>query len=120
MRRVYQLLNDLVKAYKPTAQKEVKEIEDMARKLEGKDFKLAPWDLGFYAHKLKLKRYNIDAEMLRPYFELSKVIEGVFGLANRLYGITFKENKEIPVYHPDVKASMPTSIRVRVSRVAPG
>ena len=104
VRRVYQLLNDLVKAYKPTAQKEVKEIEDMARKLEGKDFKLAPWDLGFYAHKLKLKRYNIDAEMLRPYFELSKVIEGVFGLANRLYGITFKENKEIPVYHPDVKA----------------
>ena len=104
VRSVYKLLNDLVKAYKPTAQKEVKEIEEMARKLEGKDFKLEPWDLGFYAHKLKLKRYNIDAEMLRPYFELSKVIEGVFGLANRLYGITFKENKEIPVYHPDVKA----------------
>ena len=104
VRRVYQLLNELVKAYKPTAKKEVKEIADMARKLEGKDFKLEPWDLSFYAHKLKLKRYNIDAEMLRPYFELSKVIEGVFGLANRLYGITFQENKEIPVYHPDVKA----------------
>ena len=104
VRSVYKLLNDLVKAYKPTAIKEVKEIEEMARKLEGKDFQLEPWDLSFYAHKLKLKRYNIDAEMLRPYFELSKVIDGVFGLANRLYGITFKENPAIPVYHPDVKA----------------
>ena len=51
-----------------------------------------------------MKKYNIDQEMLRPYFELSKVISGVFGLANKLYGITFKENKDIPVYHPDVKA----------------
>jgi peptidyl-dipeptidase Dcp len=51
-----------------------------------------------------MKKYNLDQEMLRPYFELSKVISGVFGLANRLYGITFKENKDIPVYHPDVKA----------------
>ena len=100
VRRVYQLLNELVKAYKPTAKKEVKEIADMARKLEGKDFKLEPWDLSFYAHKLKLKRYNIDAEMLRPYFELSKVIEGVFGLANRLYGITFQENY-LAVFYAD-------------------
>jgi len=66
--------------------------------------KFEPWDFSFYSHKLQLKKYNIDAEMLRPYFELSKVIDGVFGLANRLYGITFKENKDIPVYHPDVKA----------------
>ncbi len=65
---------------------------------------LEPWDLGFYSHKLKLKKYNIDAEMLRPYFQLERVIDGVFGLATRLYGITFKENKDIPVYHPDVKA----------------
>ena len=104
VRNVYKLLNDLIKAYKPTAIKEYEAIEKMARKLEGKDFKLEPWDIGFYAHKLKLEKYNIDAEMLRPYFELSKVIDGVFGLANRLYGITFKENKDIPVYHPDVKA----------------
>ena len=104
VRNVYKLLNDLITAYKPTAQKEVRAIEKMAQKLEGKDFKLEPWDFGFYAHKLQLEKYNIDAEMLRPYFELSKVIEGVFGLANRLYGITFKENKAIPVYHPDVKA----------------
>ena len=104
VRNVYKLFNDLIKAYKPTAQKEVAAIEMMARQLEGKDFKLEPWDFGFYSHKLQLQKFNIDAEMLRPYFELSKVIDGVFGLANRLYGITFKENKDIPVYHPDVKA----------------
>ncbi len=104
VRNVYKLLNDLIVAYKPIAKKEVAAIEKMAKKLEGRDFKLEPWDLGYYSHKLKLEKFNIDAEMLRPYFELSKVIGGVFGLANRLYGITFKENKDIPVYHPDVKA----------------
>ncbi len=104
VRQVYKLLNELIAAYKPTAKKEIAAIEKLARKTEGKDFKLEPWDLGFYSHKLQLQKYNIDAEMLRPYFELSKVIDGVFGLANRLYGITFKENKDIPVYHPDVKA----------------
>ena len=95
VRSVYRLLNQLVDAYKPAA---IKELEEMG----GKD--LEPWDIAFYSHKLKLKKYNIDAEMLRPYFQLEKVIDGVFGLANRLYGITFKENKDIPVYHPDVKA----------------
>jgi len=104
VRNVYKLLNDLIVAYKPTAVKEVAAIEQMAKKTEGKDFKLEPWDFGFYSHKLQLQKYNIDAEMLRPYFELSKVIDGVFGLANRLYGITFKPNDDIPVYHPDVKA----------------
>jgi peptidyl-dipeptidase Dcp len=104
VRSVYKLLNELISAYKPTAIKEIEAIEKMARKMEGKDFQLQPWDFSFYSHKLQLAKYNIDAEMLRPYFELSKVIDGVFGLANRLYGITFKENKDIPVYHPDVKA----------------
>jgi len=104
VKNVYRLLDDLIDAYKPTALKEYAEIEKFAQKSEGKDFKMEAWDQGFYSHKLQLKKYNIDAEMLRPYFELSKVIDGVFGLANRLYGITFKENKEIPVYHPDVKA----------------
>ena len=104
VRNVYKLLNDLIVAYKPTAIKEVAAIENVARKSEGKHFELKPWDFGFYSHKLQLQKYNLDAEMLRPYFELSKVIDGVFGLANRLYGITFKENKAIPVYHPDVKA----------------
>ena len=104
VRNVYKLLNDLIVAYKPTALKEMAAIEKMAKKTAGRDFKLEPWDIGFYSHKLQLAKYNLDAEMLRPYFELSKVIDGVFGLANRLYGITFKENKDIPVYHPDVKA----------------
>ncbi len=101
---VYKLLDDLIDAYKPTAVEENKEVSAMARKLEGDDFQVYPWDFGYYSHKLQMERYNLDAEMLRPYFQLDKVIEGVFGLANRLYGITFKENKEIPVYHPDVKA----------------
>ena len=104
VRNVYKLLNDLIVAYKPTALREVAAIEKLAKKTEGKDFKLELWDFSFYSHKLQLEKYNLDAEMLRPYFELSKVINGVFGLANRLYGITFKENKDIPVYHPDVKA----------------
>ena len=101
---VYKLLNDLIDAYKPTAIKEVKEIEELAKEMEGNDFEMQPWDFSFYSHKLQMKKFNLDAEMLRPYFQLDKVIEGVFGLANKLYGITFKENKEIPVYHPNVKA----------------
>lgn len=104
VQHVYKLLNDLIDAYKPTAMQEVKAIEEMAKKLEGNDFTLRPWDFGYYAHKLQMERYNLDAEMLRPYFQLDKVINGVFGLANRLYGITFKERNDIPVYHPDVKA----------------
>ena len=103
VRHVYRLLDDLVDAYKPTAVKEQEELKKMFKK-DNSQLKMQPWDAGFYTHKLQMKKYNLDAEMLRPYFELSKVIDGVFGLANRLYGITFKENKDIPVYHPDVKA----------------
>ena len=101
---VYKLLNDLISAYMPTAKAEVQDIEKKAKEMEGNDFIMEPWDFSYYSHKLQLERFNLDAEMLRPYFELSKVIEGVFGLANKLYGITFKENKDIPVYHEDVKA----------------
>ena len=101
---VYKLLDDLIEAYKPTAIEEVKAIEREAKDAEGDGFELEPWDFGFYSHKLQMREFNLDAEMLRPYFELSKVIDGVFGLATRLYGITFKENKDIQVYHPDVKA----------------
>ena len=103
-RNVYRLLDQLIDAYRPTALKEVADIEKMARKTEGQSFVMQPWDFSYYSHKLQLKRFNLDSEMLRPYFELSRVIDGVFGLANRLYGITFKENTDIPVYHPDVKA----------------
>ena len=104
VRNVYRLLDQLIEAYKPAAVKEIDEIEKLARRMEGKDFKMEPWDMSFYSHKLQLKKFNIDSEMLRPYFELSRVIQGVFGLATRLYGITFKENAALPVYHPDVKA----------------
>ena len=104
VRNVYRLLDQLIDAYKPAAVKEIDEIEKLARRMEGKDFKMEPWDMSFYSHKLQLKKFNIDSEMLRPYFELSRVIQGVFGLATRLYGITFKENAALPVYHPDVKA----------------
>ena len=101
---VYHLLDQLLDAYMPTAHKEVQEIEDMAHRLEGENFELQPWDFSYYGHKLKKERYDIDAEMLRPYLQLARVKEGVFGLATRLYGITFRENKDIPVYHPDVQA----------------
>ena len=101
---VYNLLNQLLDAYLPTAQKEVEEIAALARETEGNDFQLMPWDFSYYAEKLKNKKFDFDEEELRPYFELSRVKAGVFGLATRLYGITFHENKEIPVYHPDVDA----------------
>lgn len=101
---VYKLLDDLIEAYKPTAVAEKEELKQMAKRMNGENFKLMPWDGAFYSHKLQLEKYNVDAEIVRPYFELSKVIKGVFGLATRLYGITFHENKDIPVYHPDVKA----------------
>ncbi len=92
---VYQLFNNLLEAYTPTAIEEVKEVEEIAKEDLG-DQEMMPWDFGYYSHKLQMKKYNLDSEMLRPYFQLDKVIDGVFGLANRL--------KDIAVYHPDVKA----------------
>lgn len=101
---VYKLLNELLDAYAPTAHQEVEEVQQLARELEGEDFELMPWDWAYYSEKLKEKKFNLNEEELRPYFELKNVIQGVFGLATRLYGITFEENPAIPVYHPDVKA----------------
>ena len=101
---VYQLLNQLLEAYTPTALKEVAEVQALAKEQEGEDFQLMPWDWAYYSRILKEKKFNLDEESLRPYFELNRVIEGVFDLATRLYGITFQENKDIPVYHADVKA----------------
>ena len=101
---VYDLLHRLIAEYKAPAQQEVAAIQQLAKKMEGEDFVMQPWDFSFYAHKLQVERFNLDQEMLRPYLELSKVKEGVFGLASRLYGITFKENPDIPKYHPDVTA----------------
>lgn len=104
VKNVYKLFDDLIEAYKPAAVKEREDVTALAQKLNGPDFKMRPWDMAFYSHKLQMERFNIDSEMLRPYFELSKVIRGVFGLAGTLYGISFVENPEIQVYHPDVKA----------------
>ena len=103
VKNVYNLLDNLIDAYKPTAIKEYNELCEMATKQEGDDFKMMPWDTAYYAHQLKLAKYNLDPEVLRPYFEVNNVIKGVFGLATRLYGFTFKENKDLPVYHSDVK-----------------
>ncbi len=99
---VFNLLHELLEKYRPVAEKEVKAIEELAHETEGADFKLMPWDFAFYSDKLKLKLFNINKEILRPYFQVDKVIEGVFALATKLYGIAFKENREIPVFNPDV------------------
>jgi len=101
---VYKLLNELLDAYTPTALQEVEEVKRLAKELEGEDFELMPWDWAYYSEKLKEKKFNLNEEELRPYLELNNVIQGVFGLATRLYGITFQENPAIPVYHPEVKA----------------
>ena len=101
---VTDLMDKLLEAYRPVAEKEVEEIEQLARDKEGEDFVLQPWDFSHYGYLLKMQRYNIDSEMLRPYLQLEKVQEGVFGLATRLYGITFERATDIPVYHPDVVA----------------
>lgn len=102
--RVYDLLNQLVEAYHQPALEEVEQVEALARQSKGEDFQLEPWDFAYYANRLKKQRYDIDANMLRPYLPLNAVIDGVFGLATRLYGITFLPAPEVTVYHPDVKA----------------
>ncbi len=100
---VYSMLNHLIEAYMPTARKEVEETQALARQLEGDDFDFQPWDWAYYTEKLKKQKYAFNEEELRPYFELSAVIKGVFGLATRLYGITFRPCTDIPVFHADVK-----------------
>ena len=111
--KVYNLLNSLIDAYMPTAKKEVGEVESLfyqENHLNPDELatddprRFMPWDFSYYANKLKESKFNINSEMLRPYFELSKVKQGVFGLATRLYGITFRKNPDVPVYHPDVEA----------------
>lgn len=107
--RVNAFIDDLCKHYKEAALKDMESVEQMKRETMGAGCgqdaaTLNPWDYGHYSHLLKLRDYHIDAEKLRPYFPLERVITGVFGLATRLYGISFKEAPGIPVYHPDVKA----------------
>lgn len=101
---VYELLDDLITHYLPKAREDVAEVEAKAQALEGADFRLMPWDFAYYSQKLKQELYDFDPDALRPYFELNRVKEGIFGLATRLYGITFEEDRQIPVYHGDVSA----------------
>ncbi len=101
--KVNQFLNQLVEASLPAARQELREVEDFARSI-GFTGKLERWDWSYYSEKLKNARYSYNEEELKPYFQLEKVIDGVFLLANKLYGLTFKPNGNIPVYHPDVKA----------------
>ncbi|MBQ7635332.1 MAG: M3 family metallopeptidase [Bacteroidaceae bacterium] len=101
---VYGLLNSLIEGYRPAAETELADIRDKARRMEGEGFELKPWDFAYYSRELKQERFDLDPEMLRPYFELSRVKQGVFGLAQRLYGIRLQRNEKIPVYHPDVEA----------------
>ncbi len=100
---VYQLLNDLLTAYRPTADAEYKEVQDFAYQ-NGAYFNVQAWDWAYYSEKLRAKKFDLDDEMLKPYFELNNVQKGIFWLANKLYGLNFKENKKIQVYHPEVTA----------------
>ena len=102
--RVNDLIEKLYAAYMPVAKAEQEELSRMAQETKGSNFTLMPWDWGYYSHKLQLRKHNIDSEMLRPYFQLQKVKEGIFGLATKLYGITFRLQPDIEVYHPDVEA----------------
>ena len=100
---VFSMLGKLTWSYLPAARKEMTEIEDYARQCEGEDFDFQRWDFAYYSEKLKEKKYDLNDEMIRPYFELNQAIYGAFYLATRLYGITFKQNHDIPVFNPDVK-----------------
>ena len=102
-KNVYNLLDQLRDAYLPVMDKELKTLTEFASKLEGKNMKLEAWDYSYYSNKLKDSLYNFNDEMLRPYFELNNVINGVFGLATRLYGLHFTQNYDAQVLTPDVK-----------------
>ena len=101
---VYAFLKNLIKAYSPKADAETKAIEDFARKTQGADFKLQPYDRFYYSAKMKKELLDISEDEVKPYFNVDSVlINGVFYAANRAYGLTFKERKDIPTYHPDMK-----------------
>jgi peptidyl-dipeptidase Dcp len=101
--KVYDLLDKLLTAYKPEAEKEYTEVQNYADK-HGAYFKIQPWDWSFYSEKYKDEKYAVNDEMLKPYFELESVKKGVFGLATRLYGIKFTKNPAIQVYNHEVEA----------------
>lgn len=101
---VYAFLKNLIAQYKPAADAETKAIEEFARKTEGPDFKLEPYDRFYYSAKMKSQMLNINDDEVKSYFNVDSVlINGVFYAANRAYGLTFKQRTDIPTYHPDMK-----------------
>ena len=100
---VYNMLNQLKDAYTKTQKSDMDDLNKYASKIEGKKFTIMPWDYAYYSNKLKEEKYSINDELLRPYFKLENVIDGVFGLAKRLYGLHFTENYDAQVFHPEVK-----------------
>ena len=100
---VEQFLNELLESAMPVAKEDVKKVSDFAKK-QGAKFELERWDYSYYSEKLKEAEYAFSGEMLRPYFQLDKVRDGIFKLFGMLYGLTFNENSDIQIYHPDVKA----------------
>ena len=100
---VMEFLNSLLEKAKPKAEAEVKEVADFAKKLDGLE-SLQKWDFAYYSELLKKEKYALDDELLRPYFKLEHVIQGVFETASKLYGLSFRPSSEIPVYHPEVTA----------------
>ena len=99
---VFEFMENIVNHATPAAIKETEELKAYAKKLDG-IADLQKWDTSFYAEKLKSEKFQVNDEMLRPYFKLEKVIDGVFQVATKLYGLTFKQRFDIPVYHEDVK-----------------
>lgn len=100
--KVNEFLDNLLDASLPYAKKEYEEVQEYAESL-GADFKIQKWDWLYYSEKLKKEKFDIDDEITKPYFELGNVKKGVFDLLNQLYGISFRKNTGIPVYHPDVE-----------------
>lgn len=101
--KVNALLTQMLDAARPAAEKELREVQQLANEM-GADFEIMPWDWSYYAEVLRKKQFDIDQELLRPYFELERVKQGIFALTNRLWGLTYVHNPNIPVYHPDVSA----------------
>ncbi|MCU0338279.1 MAG: M3 family metallopeptidase [Spirosomaceae bacterium] len=102
--KVMEFENNVLGYAKTAAERELKELTDYAKKNGFTENVLQRWDASFYAEKLKKEKYDINDEVLKPYFKLENVLDGLFTLTNKLYGLTFKENKSIPVWHPDVRA----------------
>ena len=100
---VYDMLNQLRDAYLPVEREEMQRLNRFASELEGKPVKIMPWDYSYYSNKEKDSMFEINDELLRPYFELSRVTMGVFGFASRMYGLRFVPNHDAQVFHPEVE-----------------